>query len=175
MTQLWLVLHGLRRSVLEAFLYQISPESITTNHRVEQKCDGDANKAEDEDGGRAALKCGQLWGGRHPNSSLSLEAGFLFPVLLWEWLSQQLWASYITSGFPFSLLKMRLPLFCLCSSAGRTVTVCKVLQRATDHYVRFILEMRGLASKTHLLSYYRSCESWNRCSAVCREGIQVGP
>lgn len=132
-------------------------------------------QAEDEDGGRAALKCGQLWGGRHPNSPLSLGAGFPFPVLLWECLSQQLWASYITSGFPFSLLKMRLPLFCLCSSAGRTVTVFKVLQRATNHYVRFTLEMRGLAPKTHLLSYYRSCESWNRYFAVCRAGIQVGP
>lgn len=128
-------------------------------------------QAEDEDGGRAALKCGQLRGGRHPNSPSSPGAAFTFPVLLQEWLSQQLWASYITSGFPFSLLKMRLPLFCLCSGAGRTVTVRKVLQRATNHCVRFILEMRSLAPKTHVVSCYRSWESWNRCSAVCRAGI----
>lgn len=44
MPQSWLVLRGLRRSVLEAFLYQISPESITTNHRMEQKCGRDADK-----------------------------------------------------------------------------------------------------------------------------------
>lgn len=30
--------------MLEAFLYQINPDPSTTNHRVEQKCDGDANK-----------------------------------------------------------------------------------------------------------------------------------
>lgn len=66
MAQLWPGLHKLRKSTLEVFPYQINSGASTTNHRVEQKCDGDSKEQ----------KMGT--GNRHPALSVSPGVGIPF-------------------------------------------------------------------------------------------------
>lgn len=98
---------------------------------------------------RAALRCSQQRESDTQAHPVSPEMGFPFLVWSRKLFSQQLWASYVTSGLPFSLLKTRLLLLCLYSGAARTVTVYNTPQRATNRCVRFTLEMRGLTHEMH--------------------------
>lgn len=132
-------------------------------------------RAEDEDRGRAALRCGQRQGGRHlnspcePRSRLSLPG--LAPRMTFSTALGKLHHFWTSLSPPKNKVAAFMPL-------QQCWEDCYCLQRAPKNHQPLCELYPGdevFSPQNTPSSYCRSCESWHRCSAVCRAGIQVGP
>lgn len=167
MPQLWPVLHKLRKSTLEVFPYQINSGPSTTNHRVEQKCDGDTNKQKMRSGDAVST------GNRHPILSVSPRISLPNLALRMTFSTRlgKLHHFWIFVFSPKDEVAAFMPLQRGWDSCNCLQHTPKSHQPLGEIYPR----EEGFSSWNAPSSCYRSSESWDLCSTVGRAGIQVGP